>query len=205
MAKSQMYHHGAHHLQNVFDTRQLADRLQQKEARNILTKEDQALISKSPLFFLATANPEAHPNCSPKSGMPGFVRVLDERTLAFPDYDGNGTFRSLGNLLINPHVALLFVNFDTCEKTQVEGNAAVHLEHPLMTTWGGAQLVIEVAVERVFTACPRYIPKFQLIEHSLFTPRQGHIPPVPDWKKKEAYRDVLPQRRDPGKSTIKEP
>lgn len=189
-----MYHEGSRQLQDYFDTRRLAERLAQREARSTLTDEDQALINRSALFFIATASPEGYPTCSYKGGVPGFVRVLDKQSLAYPDYDGNGTFRSLGNVLSNPHVALLFIDLDTREKTQVEGIASVHYEHPLISTWERAQLVIEVKVKRVFTACPRYMHKLQLTEYSVFAPKPGHIPPVPDWKKKEAYRDVLPQR-----------
>ena len=63
------------------------------------------------MFFLATADEHGMPQCSYKGGDPGFVRVVDEHTLAFPSYDGNGMYLSLGNLLVNPQVGILFIDF----------------------------------------------------------------------------------------------
>ncbi|HMA90352.1 MAG TPA: pyridoxamine 5'-phosphate oxidase family protein, partial [Burkholderiales bacterium] len=88
-----MYHEGARGWQDRFDTRKLADRLAEKLSRTEFTPEDRAFIESSALFFLATADAEGRPDCSHKGGLPGFVRVLDPRTLAFPSYDGNGMFR----------------------------------------------------------------------------------------------------------------
>jgi hypothetical protein len=75
------------------------------------------------MFFIATADAEGQPDCSYKGGLPGFVRVLDERTLAIPDYDGNGMYRSWGNVLANPRVGLLFLDFENPRRIRVNGTA----------------------------------------------------------------------------------
>ena len=111
MADDSVYHDGMRRLQDARDTRRIADRLQQVTLRSAFTDDDRAFIERCAMFFVATADAHGRPDCSYKGGLPGFVRVLDERTLAFPDYDGNGMYRSWGNVLVNPHVGLLFVDF----------------------------------------------------------------------------------------------
>jgi len=102
MPNSDMYHDGSRRLQDRFDTRRLADRLQEVRVHATFIDRDRAFIERSAMFFLATADAAGQPDCSYKGGLPGFVRVLDERTLAFPDYDGNGMFRSLGTSASTP-------------------------------------------------------------------------------------------------------
>src|SRR5882724_487811 len=107
-----MYHEGNRQLQDRFDSRRISDRLEMKLSRTQFTPDDQAFIESIPYFFLATADAKGRPDCSYKGGMPGFVRVTGPSELAFPDYDGNGMFKSLGNLRVNPQVGLLFIDFE---------------------------------------------------------------------------------------------
>jgi hypothetical protein len=125
--------------------------------------------------------------------MPGFVRLQDERTLAFPDYDGNGMFRSLGNILVNPQVGLLFVSFEQPDRLRLNGVASLHYDDVLLSEYPGAQLLVRVVAERIFPNCPRYIHKMHLIEHSIYAPRPDHTPPEPDWKRMTEFRDALPR------------
>ena len=106
------YHEGSRRLQDRFDTRRLADRLEQVKVTDTIGPQDRAFIESLDMFFLATADREGRPTCSYKGGDPGFVHVLDEHTVAFPAYDGNGMFLSAGNVLVNPEVGLLFVCFE---------------------------------------------------------------------------------------------
>src|ERR1700675_1201285 len=99
-----MYHSGNRDLQDRFDSRALADRLVEKVNRSQFSDDDKALIESAPFFFLATADAQGRPDCSYKGGLPGFVRVTGPSELAFPDYDGTGMFKSLGNLLVNPEI-----------------------------------------------------------------------------------------------------
>jgi hypothetical protein len=189
-----MYHEGSRRLQDRFDTRRIADRLEQVTLHDAFTEDDRAFIEGCGMLFLATVDAEGSPDCSYKGGMPGFTRVLDERTLAFPDYDGNGMFRSLGNILLRPPVALLFIDFEHPNRMRVHGTATVSHDDPLLTLYPGAQLIVRVAVTRIFPNCPRYIHPMQLVNHSVYAPRQGHAPPEPDWKRMPIFQDALPRR-----------
>ena len=192
------YHEGMRRLQDRFDTRRLADRLDEHLARGEFTSDDRVFIESRPLFFFATADAQGRPDCSFKAGDPGFVRVTAANELAFPSYDGNGMFRSLGNVLVNPAVALLFIDFERPNRLRVNGQATVDESDPLLAQFTGAQLVVRVRAERIFPNCPRYIPRMALVEPSAYVPREGHTPPVPRWKTFDACRDVLPVG-DPGR------
>src|SRR5262245_39360248 len=104
-----MYHEGNRSLQDRFGSRQMADRLEEKLTRTAFTEDDKAFVESVPFFFVATADAQGRPDCSFKGGAPGFVRVTGPSELSFPDYDGNGMFKSLGNLAVNPNVGLLFI------------------------------------------------------------------------------------------------
>jgi predicted pyridoxine 5'-phosphate oxidase superfamily flavin-nucleotide-binding protein len=195
---SPAYHAGMRELQDRFDTRRLADRLDEKLARQTFSDEDRAFIESRALFFLATADERGRPDCSYKGGAPGFVRVTGEAELAFPSYDGNGMFRSLGNLLVNPAVALLFIDFERPNRLRVNGSASALRDDPLLASFAGAQLIVRVRAERIFPNCPRYIPRMTTGEPSPYVPREGYTPPVPKWKRFDEFADVLP-RDDPAR------
>jgi uncharacterized protein len=186
------YHAGMRRLQDRFDTRRLADRLDEKLGRTAFTAEDRQFIESRSLFFLATADAEGRPDCSYKGGDPGFVRVTGAGELAFPSYDGNGMFRSLGNVLVNPAVALLFIDFERPNRLRVNGRAFIADQDPLLESFVGAQLIVRVHAERIFPNCPRYIHRMGTAEASPYVPRAGTTPPVPKWKRFDAFRDVLP-------------
>lgn len=192
---SAAYHDGSRRLQDRFDTRRLADRLEQRfMAGPVIAAGDRELIERLPMFFLATADADGHPQCSYKGGDPGFVRVLDERTVAFPNYDGNGMYLSLGNVLGNPHVGMLFIDFFAARPTRlrVNGIASIDGRDELLESYPGAQLVVRVRATQVFPNCPRYIHRLALVEPSRFVPRAGHETPIPDWKRSGWACDVLP-------------
>lgn len=188
------YHEGMRQLQDAAGTRGLADRLARLTLRQAFTDEDRAFIEAAPLFFLATADADGQPDCSYKGGVPGFVRVVAADTLAFPDYDGNGMFRSLGNVLANPAVGLLFIDFTSPKRLRVNGIATVTTDDSLMAEFEGAQRIVRVRATRIFPNCPRYIHRMQLVETSPYAPRAGHEPPVPGWKSWDALQDVLPRK-----------
>lgn len=187
-----MYHSDSRALQDRFDTRRLADRIEERLVRSDLDGADRAFVEERDMFFLATVDRDGRPQCSYKGGDPGFVRALDGRTLAFPSYDGNGMYLSLGNIAETASVGLLFLDFERGGRLRVNGDARVSLDDPLLGAYPGAQAVVRVAVREVFPNCPRYVHRLQLVERSRFTPRAACEPPVPDWKRSEWARDVLP-------------
>lgn len=189
------YHDGSRALQDRFDTRRLADRLDERFlSRPTIDAEDRAFIERMDMFFLATADADGRPQCSYKGGHPGFVRVLDAHTIAFPNYDGNGMYLSMGNLLQNPHVGLLFIDFTSVRpsRLRLNGIASVDDDDELTRVYPGAQFVVRVSATQVFPNCPRYIHRMALVERSRFVPRAGEDAPVPAWKRADWACDVLP-------------
>jgi len=183
MSDSLMYHDGNRRLQDSFESRRIADRLEEKLTRTAFSDDDKAFIETVPFFFLATADADGRPDCSFKGGMPGFVRVVGPNELVFPDYDGNGMFKSLGNILVNPHVGMLFIDLgEKPRRLRVNGRAAVARDDPVIASFVGAQMIVRVSVRAVFPNCPRYVPNLATGQASRYTPRPQYEPPEPAWK-----------------------
>jgi predicted pyridoxine 5'-phosphate oxidase superfamily flavin-nucleotide-binding protein len=196
MTDSIMFHDGNRLLQDAFDSRRISDRLEEKLTRAAFTDDDKAFIEGMVYFFLATADRQGRPDCSFKGGMPGFVRVTGHSELAFPDYDGNGMFKSLGNLLVNPSVGLLFIDLhDRPRRLRVNGTAVVNRDDPLLAGTVGAQMIVRVQAHAIFPNCPRYIPKLALVERSVYAPRPGVTPPEPKWKSFADFKDYVHPRQ----------
>ena len=187
-----IYHDGSRRLQDRFDTRRLADRIDERLVHETIDADDRAFIEACDMVFVATADAEGRPQCSYKGGDPGFVRVLDERTLAIPSYNGNGMFVTAGNVAVNPHVGLLFIDFERGKRLRLNGVASLSDDEELLAMFPEAQLVWLVEATEVFPNCPRYIHRRTLVEPSEFVPRAGCETPVPDWKRSSLARDVLP-------------
>lgn len=181
-------------LQERFDTTQLADRVGEHIVSAMITKEQRDFIESRDLFFLSTVDHRGYPTCSYKGGDPGFVRVLDERTLAFPSYDGNGMFLSLGNLQGHDRIGMLFIDFETPHRLRLHGRARIEAEDPLLETFAGAELVVRVQVTELFVNCPRYIHRYRKLARSPYVPAAAEEAPLPQWKRLEALQDVLPDR-----------
>ena len=178
-------------LQDRFDTRRLADRLAAVAGDVVSHFAD--FIEARDMFFLATADAEGRPQCSYKGGDPGFVRVVDDTTLAFPVYDGNGMFLSVGNLAENPAVGLLFIDFQEGSRLRVNGDASVQADDPLLAEHPGALMIVRVRTREVFPNCRRYVHTHGGTEPSPFVPRGDEPPPVPDWKRDPFFEGTLPE------------
>jgi uncharacterized protein len=187
-----LYHDGNRRLQDRFDTRRLADRIEERLLHATFKDEERAFIESRDMFFLATADQHGMPQCSYKGGDPGFVRVVDDDTLAFPNYDGNGTYLSLGNLLVNPQVGILFIDFQRPRRLRVNGVASLHEDDPLLPEYPEAQLVVRVRATEILPNCPRYVHRMEPVERSRFVPHADATTPVPDWKRREWSHDALP-------------
>ena len=198
------YHKGSRELQDRFDSRRLADRLDEATSDRI-SDAHRAFIEQRDMFFLATADAEGRPTCSYKGGEPGFVRVLDPRTIAFPSYDGNGMYLSAGNVLVNPEVGMLFIDFERGHRMRLEGTATIELDDLLLAEYPEAQFVVRVRTRAVYPNCPRYIHRYELVRRSRFVPRTDCLTPVPEWKRSDWALDSLPAddpARDPGERDV---
>ena len=200
-----IYHDGNRQLQDRFDTRRLADRIEERIVRDHIDADDRSFIEARDMVFVATTDAHGRPQCSYKGGEPGFVRVVDERTIAFPVYDGNGMFLTAGNLLDNPNIGLLFIDFEGRKRLRLNGVASVDGEDPLLAEYPEAKLVVRVAATEVFPNCPRYIHEYRLVQRSRFVPKPECDTPVPQWKRSDWAHDVLPAgdpAHDPGREVI---
>ncbi len=198
LAAMATYHEGHRSLQDRFDTRRLAERIEERLVRDHIAEDDRAFIEAQAMFFLATADAEGRPQCSYKGGEPGFVRVVDEHTIAFPNYDGNGMYLSAGNARLNPHVGLLFLDFENRKRLRLNGVATQAMDDPLLADFPEAQFIWRVRATQVFPNCPRYIHTYRLVERSRFVPRAECKTPVPAWKTRPWAADALPEG-DPAK------
>jgi predicted pyridoxine 5'-phosphate oxidase superfamily flavin-nucleotide-binding protein len=200
MTDRPMYHDQSRVLQDRFDTRRLADRLAETLAHSGFTDEDRAFIEARAFFFLATTDADGFPECSYKGGAAGFVRVLDANTVVFPSYDGNGMFKSLGNVRASGKVGLLFLDFESPKRLRVNGTATISADDPLLDQVVGAQLIVRVTPQQIFPNCPRYIHRLQTIEPSMYVPQAGVDAPIPKWKTFPQFNEVLPQK-DPARES----
>ena len=183
----------ARQLQDKFATRAMADRIAEFAAP-VIIPENKAMIESMDMFFLATADDKGRPQVSYKGGDPGFVKVVDDSTLAFPIYDGNGLWLSAGNMAANANVGMLFIDFMNPYRIRVNGTASIKDNDPLMSQYPGAMMVVRVAIREIFSNCPRYVHKMQLVKRSKFVPKAGVDTPNPVWKYLNAMQDVLPEK-----------
>ena len=186
------YSQASRALQDQFDTRRLADRLAEVKVHDEFTPDDRQFIERLDMFFLATVDKTGQPTCSYKGGDPGFVRVVGPRDLAFPNYDGNGMYLSMGNVAETSAVGLLFIDFEAQRRMRVDGRARIDRDDPLLEQYPEAQFIVRVEAERVYPNCPPYIHRYQLVERSRFVPNAAEETPIPGWKQSDWARDVLP-------------
>ena len=181
-------------LQDKFDTRRLADNVERRVVEDIINEFHRDFIEARDMFWLASVDHRGRPTVSYKGGDPGFVRVLDEKTLAFPCYDGNGMFYSMGNIGQTAKVGMLFIDFETPRRFRVHGMARVHSDDPLLQDYTEALLVVRVAVTNAFTNCGRYIHRYMRQETSKYVPQDGTKTPHAPWKRVDDLQDVLPEK-----------
>ena len=197
---SELYHESQRSLQERFDTQRLADALEERIVHDTFTDSDREMIERLPLFFLSTVDADGHLNCSYKGGVPGFVRVIAPNTLAFPSYDGNGMFLSMGNISQTGEVGMLFIDFEQQARMRVNGEASIDFDDPLASEFPEAQFIVRVEAREVLFNCPRYIHKMEMVEQSVYAPDSEHETPITEWKQSERMRDLLPANDPAGNS-----
>ena len=183
-------------LQEEFNTTKLADLLDNGWIHETISEEERNFINTRDMFFLSTVDPDGMPTVSYKGGGVGFVKVLDESTLVFPGFDGNGMFYSVGNIDAQGKVGLLFIDFETPHRVRVQGTAKLLRDHPLMAEYTEAKYLIMVTVTKIWVNCPRYIHKYQKIDQSKYVPEPCKVTPIPTWKRMDIVQDAItPEER----------
>lgn len=190
---NEFYHAGQRAWQDRYGTRKLADLETKVIVHDRFTDEDKAFIESRDMFFLSTVDANGWPTCSYKGGDAGFVRVLDPKTLAFPAFNGNGMYFSIGNISATARVGMLFIDFQNPHRIRLHGRASVSADDPLLGEYHEAEQIVRVTVENMFINCPRYIHRMQKIEHSGYVPNRACRTPLPEWKKIPEVRAVLPE------------
>ncbi len=191
---SELYGNQHRALQKAFDTETLADAVKSNIVVNELADEHKGFIESRDLFFLTTVDHRGYPTCSYKGGSVGFVKALDSKTLAFPSYDGNGMFLSMGNITSNPKVGMLFIDFETPHRVRVHGIATADANSPLRDAFPGSEMIVTVNITEVFINCTRYIHRHKRLESSKYVPKQDCNVPLAQWKRIDNLQYSLPDR-----------
>lgn len=181
-------------MQARFDARPLGETMRRAVVHADLTDRDRAFIASRDMLFLATVDARGQPSCSYKGGEPGFVHVVDARTLEFPLYDGNGMFISSGNIAAHAQVGLLFIDFETPNRLRVQGRATLHTDAARLAAHPGADLVVQVDIDAVFVNCSRHVHTYQRVALSRYSPGEGRTSPYPEWKRIDAFQNALVPR-----------
>jgi predicted pyridoxine 5'-phosphate oxidase superfamily flavin-nucleotide-binding protein len=168
---------GEHELQDALGTSVRAERFHRDQMCDYLVPSMQEFVARMTMAFVATA--DAHGECDStlRAGPPGFLRVLDERHVAWPEYRGNGVMASMGNIIENPHVGLLMVDFtDELIGLHVNGRARLvddeelrreHPDLPEETAPGRrAEMWVAVTVEEAYIHCRKHIPRLVPVDRT---------------------------------------
>ena len=178
-------------LQDRFGTRALADRLEQGDLRRHIGPAEAGFIEARDMFFLSTIDGHGRPTVSYKGGAPGFVAVVDGATLAFPSYDGNGMYLSMGNIAGRAQVGMLFIDFETPRRLRLQGEAELSDDAAVLARWPGADLAVRVSVSGLWVNCPRYVHRYRRVAESRYVPDAQGAAPLAGWKRIDDMQDVL--------------
>jgi predicted pyridoxine 5'-phosphate oxidase superfamily flavin-nucleotide-binding protein len=206
---SRLYGEQHRTLQDEFGTRNMADRIEQLSCKTEFDEEAKGFIEAMDMFFLATVDHQGKPTVSYKGGDPGFVKIIDNTTLVFPSYDGNGMFLSLGNVAQNKQIGMLFISFERPHRLRVQGNAVISRDDAMMSHYREADFIVRVTLSELWQNCPRYIHRYQKVHPSRYVPREACETPLAEWKRIDLIQDVIPARdaekaQDAGTISIEE-
>ena len=189
---SDFYHSGHRALQQEFESTALAERLEELIVRPALDAEAQAFVQAQDHFFLTTVDQEGFPTVSYKGGNQGFVQIVNETTLRFPCYDGNGMWLSIGNITDTSKVGMLFINMVEPHRIRLQGQARLLRDAHILKQWKDVALAVEVSITKTWFNCPRYIHPMAKLGDSGHVPSEDRETEPAQWKSLEAVADVLP-------------
>jgi uncharacterized protein len=174
---------GEHQAQEAFGTTRRALTFYNKQMLHYLNPLMREFIARQEMVFIATADAHGECDCSLRAGLPGFVHVLDDKTLAYPEYRGNGVMASVGNILENPHIGMIFIDFfQSTVGLHVNGKAHVVDNEALLArldvtaemitatqTIGGSRSErwILVEVEEAYIHCSKHVPLLQKLSKEI--------------------------------------
>lgn len=181
-------------LQEDFETVELANAVSENIVTTEIGEVHRGFIESRDMFFLTTIDHRGYPTCSYKGGKPGFLKVMDNKTLAFPSFDGNGMFLSMGNITANSKIGMLLIDFETPHRIRIHGNATLHRDRQSLDLFHGAELVVRLEITEIFINCARYIHRYKRLESARHVPEENCPAALPQWKRIDGLQDALPAR-----------
>jgi uncharacterized protein len=191
---SRLYGEQHRTLQSEFETTSLADRVEDIACKTVFDEDSKGFIEHLDMFFLTTIDHEGRPTVSYKGGDAGFVQVVNETTLIFPSYDGNGMFLSIGNINGNPKIGMLFISFEAPHRIRVQGTAKISRDPALLAKYKEAEFVVVVTLSELWQNCPRYVHQLKKVRDSRYVPRVECETPIAEWKRIDLMQDVIPKK-----------
>jgi uncharacterized protein len=191
---SRLYGEQHRTLQSEFGTTSLADRVEDIACKTVFDEDSKGFIEHLDMFFLTTIDHEGRPTVSYKGGDAGFVQVVNETTLIFPSYDGNGMFLSIGNINGNPKIGMLFISFEAPHRIRVQGTAKISRDPALLAKYKEAEFVVVVTLSELWQNCPRYVHQLKKVRDSRYVPRVECETPIAEWKRIDLMQDVIPKK-----------
>ncbi len=163
---------GEHLLQCAYGSADRAQRFYRDQVLDHLNDDMITFVGRMELAFIGTADAGGECDSSLRAGPPGFLHVLDERRVAYPEYRGNGVLASLGNISENPHIGMLMIDFtEDVIGLHVNGQARIVEDADLRAQWPGLPAEVErgraperwvvVHVEEAYVHCRKHIPRMQ--------------------------------------------
>jgi len=181
-------------LQEDFDTEKLANAVHENVVATEIGEAHRGFIESLDMFFLTTIDHRGYPTCSYKGGNPGFLKIINSKTLAFPSFDGNGMFLSMGNISINNQVGILLIDFETPNRFRIHGNASVRRDEESLKMFEGAEMVVFVDIVEIFVNCARYIHRYKRVTSAKHVPQKNESVVLPHWKRIDGLQEFLPAR-----------
>ena len=174
---------GEHRIQNKLATTKKAKAFYSKQMLDHLNPTMCEFLTNQEIVFIATSDANGECDCSFRNGPPGWVRVINEKTLAFPEYRGNGVFASMGNIMENPHIGMIFVDFfDSTVGLHVNGKVRIFMDQKILGSGlfpedlkknvpkkGGlkAECWVIVEVEEAYIHCSKHIPHLKKMDKEI--------------------------------------
>lgn len=159
------FHNGEQQAQQRWNTADIWDEARkQRLLWDAIPEEFHARIEAAPFFFLATSDDQGNCDCSFKGGGPGLIKIIDQRHFAFPDFSGNGAFMSLGNILVNPKVGCLFIDFNDGARLRVNGKARIVEGYEAADLFPNQERAVLISIERVVPNCSAHIPRLHFAQ-----------------------------------------
>lgn len=180
-------------VQDKVGARKLADAVYKAIVYDEIPEDQMDFIAARDYFFLSTVTAKGEPHVSYKGGHPGLVKIANPRQIAFPNYDGNGMFFSMGNITATAKVGMLFMDMETPHRVRVQGTASISMDPDDMAHYPGCNMLVRIDIDAVFLNCARYIHPHKRLETSRHVPDAEGNQVLASWKRIDHLQEALPE------------